>query len=199
MIQGRKIVIAIVGGLALCTSIHAAMMPLSGPDAAGLRSPRACVQTDAWHTDCLCPLSCPSVAGPDSRSFGLLPEAYPDVGQTCQTQSLQILTDGQGSLSLCAYALIGLGLFRCAPLVRKLSFGFVPDWYHNGGPYQIGHSLAVSPDCLCPAPVLCFIQPDCRVKDLSPQYYTGTIASLLRKSQFTSSVLAARGPPFRSL
>ena len=63
-------------------------------------------------------------------------------------RTLQILNDGQSSLSLCLSAIIGLGLYSGAQCVRRLSFGFIPEWYHNGGPFQIGHSFAVSPDSL---------------------------------------------------
>lgn len=115
--------------------------------------------------------------------------------QLRQTRSLPILVDGQNSACLCLYALLGLGLCRSVPLVRKLSCGVIPDWYHHGGPFQIGHSHAVGPDCLCSVMVVCFIQPDCTARDFLPQYYWGTIASLLRKSLFTPNVLASRGPP----
>jgi hypothetical protein len=118
-----------------------------------------------------------------------------DAGQTCETQPVPPLTEGQGSLSLCLYGLISFGVFRSASSIRKLSFGQIPDWYHTGGPSQIGHSFAISPDCLCSAPVCCFIQPECGAEDCQPQYDRGTIASLLRKSQFTPTALASRGPP----
>jgi hypothetical protein len=107
----------------------------------------------------------------------------------------QIISDRQSSLSLCISAIIGLGLCSSAHCVRKLSFGFIPEWYHNGGPFQIGHSFAVCPDSVCPAPVCCLVQPAVTAEDFLPQYHLGTVVSLWRKSQFTPDVIASRGPP----
>jgi hypothetical protein len=123
-----------------------------------------------------------------------VPRAEADAGPTGQAQHLHLLVEGQSSLDLFLYALMGLGLCRSAPWVKKFSFDLIPDWYHSSGPFQIGHSLAVGPD-LCFAPVYCFVQPDCRAQDCPPQYYRGTIVSLWRKSQFTPTILASRGPP----
>ena len=109
-----------------------------------------------------------------------------------------IRRDEQDSLGLCLFALLGLGLCKSAPYVKKFSFGTVPEWYHSGGPSQIGHCFAISPDCLSCAPVVCFIQPDCEGKDVTPQYFSGAIAALLRKSQFAPTTLASRGPPYMS-
>ncbi len=124
-----------------------------------------------------------------------LPEPGADLSQSSEMPSPRTLTDGQSSLSLCLSALIGLGLCSSAHCVRKLRFGFIPEWYHNGGPSQIGHSFAVNPDSVCPVPVCCFVQPDHK-----PEYPMSTsrlrdIVSHWRKSQFTQEVLASRGPP----
>jgi hypothetical protein len=86
-------------------------------------------------------------------------------------------------------------LCSSAHWVKRLSFGFVPEWYHNGGPFQIGHSYAVTPESLCPVQVCCFIQPFCTEDNHLPQYFLKTVTSLWRKSQFTPCVLASRGPP----
>jgi hypothetical protein len=121
-----------------------------------------------------------------------------EAGQASETRPAQILTDRQNSLTLCLYALLGLGLCRSAPFVKKLHLGCIPDWYHSGGPSQIGHSFAISPDCLTAAPVVCFIQPAGETEDVAPAYFSGAIAALLRKSQFTPTALASRGPPYMS-
>jgi hypothetical protein len=97
---------------------------------------------------------------------------------------------------LCLYALLGLGLCKSAPWVKKLSLGVLPGWYHDGGPFQIGHSLAISPDCLCLA-VVCFTQPQDKAEDLQPLYRLGAVAALWRAAQFVPAVRAARGPPVR--
>ncbi len=156
----------------------------------------------------------PSVGRPDVTSHADGPDLFDgpgrsglasvtvDVGAQAETegepvaltQGVRILADGQGSFSLCLYALLGVGLWKSAPLARKLSFGGIPQWYHDGGPTQIGHRLAIAPDCLCAAPA-CFIQPDRRTEDPIPRYHFATVVSLWRSSQFTAAVLASRAPP----
>ena len=89
---------------------------------------------------------------------------------------------------------LGLGLCKSAPWVKRLHFGHIPHWYHDGGPFQIGHSHAIGPDLGWTA-VPCLAQPDGPIQDISPRYYRGTVASLLRKSLFTPNTLAPRGPP----
>jgi hypothetical protein len=88
-----------------------------------------------------------------------------------------------------------LGLCHSIRGAKKLSFGFPPQWYHNGGPFQIGHSIAVDLDSVCPVPVCCFAQPVHSVADVALQRHFGTVVSLWRKSQFTPAVLMRRGPP----
>lgn len=205
MFHRRRGTLIIVVGLAISATACADMMPASELDSGGRQSLNLRTRTALARTDCPYPfgteLAPQFIFGglkPTLHSFALLPQGKTDVGQSDQTQSLQILTDGQGSFSLCLYALIGLGLCKCAPLAKKLSFSPIPQWYHDGGPFQVGHSFAISPDCLCSLSVLCFIQPDYAAQDISPEYYKGTIAPLLRKSLFTPNVLDPRGPPFRS-
>jgi hypothetical protein len=140
-------------------------------------------------------LGCPEIA-----DFGLLPVGslrQPDAGtgQAREKESPQILMDKQNSVSLCLYALLGLGLFRSAPWVKRLHFGCLPDWYHSSGPYQIAHSYAIAPDCLCSRLADWFVQPGVVARDLLPRYYRETLASLPRKSQYALNALASRGPP----
>jgi hypothetical protein len=118
--------------------------------------------------------------------------AAPDVA------AVQIASDRQNSLHLCLYALLTMGLGKSVPYVKKFSLGVVPQWYHDGGPFQIGHSQAISPDCLDSAPVYCFIQPESGAEDPSPQYRPGAVVSCWRTSQFTPSALISRGPPCMS-
>ena len=123
-----------------------------------------------------------------------VPAVHGDAGQIRETRNVPILTDGQNSFSLCLYALLGLGLCKSVPLVRKVSFGYIPQWYHDGGPVQVGHSFAISPDCLCSAPV-CFVQPDGPAENPIPRYDFPTVVSRWRNSQLTPAVFASRAPP----
>jgi hypothetical protein len=124
-----------------------------------------------------------------------LPQRGSEGGLVGETPPVTILSDSQGSLTLCLYGLLGFGAFRSLSCAKKMSLGFLPDWYHSDAPAQIGHSYVISPDCLCAAPVYCFIQPDDPARDCHPQYFGGVIASLWRQSQFTPTTLASRGPP----
>ncbi len=195
MTDRRKLLIALIAVLVVTAAVRADMSPVSRLDAGRRQLPHISGRTDLRYTNLSSPSNFPSVADLDSWSVEFLPEANPDIGQNSDMQNPQILTDGTGSFSLCLYSLIGLGLCRTAPWVKKLSFGFVPEWYHNGGPFQIGHSYAVTPESLCPVPVCCFVQPVFMVEDSLPQYRLGTVTSLWRKSQFTPTVLIPRGPP----
>ena len=95
--------------------------------------------------------------------------AVPDGAETAYClEDICIRSDGQNSLGLCLCALLGLGVCRSAPWVKKLSLTVIPEWYHDGGPRQIGHSLAVTPDCLCSSSA-CFVQPQSPAEDTAPK------------------------------
>ncbi len=198
MINRRKLLITVGLGLLVTTGVYADMTPVSRMDAKCVQSSNACRLAELQYTDLSSPYNPPSVTELDLWSVEFFPEAKADVSQTSEMQQPQILTDGTGSSNLCLSALIGLGLCSSAHWVKRISFGFVPEWYHNGGPFQIGHSYAVTPESLCPVPVCCFVQPVCTVEDSLPQYRLGTVTSLWRKSQFTPTVLVPRGPPLPS-
>ncbi len=194
MIDRRKILATVIGVLVVTSAVYADMIPVSRLDAERQQPAHICGRADAQYANLSSPSNYLSVADLDLWSVEFLPKVNPDIGQTTGMQNPQILTDGTGSFSLCLSALIGLGMFSSAHLVKKLSFSFVPEWYHNGGPFQIGHSHAM-PESLCLTPVYCFIQPVFTVEDSLPQYRLGTVTSLWRKSQFTPTVLVPRGPP----
>lgn len=119
-------------------------------------------------------------------------------GAASHVTAVQIASDRQNSLHLCLYALLTMGLGKSVPYVKKFSLGVVPQWYHDGGPFQVGHSHAIAPDCLDAVPVYCFIQPESGAEDLTPLFRHKTIVSLWRESQFTPLALASRGPPCMS-
>jgi len=196
MIAGRKLVIAVLGGLVLAVSVHADMMPVSGLDTISRPSVQTDEPTALQQNNTVDPsLTCLSVSGLDAASLAFLPPDKTDVEPAAdEIRQCPILTDGVDSFSLCLSTLVGLSLCASARWVNKPSLGFIPDWYHHGGPYQIGSSHVVGPDCLC-ATAVSFVQPDGLPEDLSEQYHRGTIAPLLRKSQFVPTILASRGPP----
>ena len=141
--------------------------------------------------------------GSEITSLGALSvAALPETGQADQLPyDVEVLHSPKhepGSLQMCLYALLGLGLCKVAPCLNKLSCSAVPEWYHDGGPWQIGHSLAVSPETLNPISVYCFVQPDNTIKLPLANHQYGAMQPLLRKSLFTPCVLSSRGPPCMS-
>jgi len=195
MIQQRKVITVLIGGLALCATTHADMTLSLRQDSGYAPSlsvgDRAVVQYTRWPS----PFDGPGVTDLDSLPVEFLSISDNDVRQTREAKPVHVLADGQSSFSLCLYALLSLSLCRSVPFVKRLSFGRLPEWYYHGGSSQIGYSLAISPDCLCSTPICCFIPLDGTVKGCLPQYYRGTIVSLLRKAEFTPTALAPRGPP----
>jgi hypothetical protein len=193
MNKGRNIITVIAAVLVVAATGHADMRPVCPPDA-GVQAARSCDQFNPLRDGRFSPFGPLGTPYTGPRSAGYPAEAQPYIGQTHQARPSRMLADERGSMGFCLYALLGLGLLKSAPYVKRLSLGVVPGWYHDGGPFQVGHSLAVSPDCLCSAPA-CFVQPDNATDDPPPQYCHEMIVSLWRKSQFTPTVLAPRGPP----
>lgn len=195
MIERRKTLVAVLGALALSVAGKAAMRPVSLP-VAGFEPAHACVTSLSERADRLRPFDGPDVADLDLSPIRPVPISDRSAGSAGPAQSVSTLSEGQNSFSLCLFALFGLGLYKTIPLGRKLSVGcaWIPQWYHDGGPAQIGHSFAVSPDCLCSA-LVCFVQPDSTVEDPIPSYHSRSVISCWRTSQFTPALLASRGPP----
>ena len=190
----RRVIALVMGVLAFGAAARADMMATPLSETAYPQAPAAGARDGRQHTPLFASLGETSIVDPFSLFATDVPVAKAEVEPTGEVPALRIRSDGQSSLNLCLYALIGLGLCRSAPWARRLSFGGVPEWFHDGGPFQIGHSFVVSPDCRCAAPV-CFIQPNHIEQDHIPRYRLGMIVSLWRTSQFTPTTLASRGPP----
>ena len=194
--KGKRTILVLFVVLVCTVSVYADMMPV--PTASAERGKSSHVprgQSGFYYADLSGPFNYTNISNLDLWPVELLPEPTVDTGQTSDLQNLRSFTDGTGSFALCLYALVGLGLCQAAPWVKKLSIEFIPEWYHDGGPFQIGHSLAVTPETLYPTPACCFVQPASMVESHIPLYSQKTIMSLWRKSQFTPSVIASRGPP----
>jgi hypothetical protein len=193
MTVGRNILAMVVAGLVLAGASHAATTPATSVEVA----PGAALQ-DALPLDFL-PADDPllDTACTGILSFSCAPlSTEPTAESSQEATEAYIQADRLDSLGLCLSALLGLGLCKSVPWVRKFSFTVIPAWYHDGGPAQIGHSFAVTPDCVCIAPV-CFVQPDPVVEDSVPRWRFSTVISLWRTSQFTPAVCAGRAPPCR--
>lgn len=185
MVSRRKTITALVLALVLTAGVRADMMLVSrlgdGPARPSLDVPSS-------------PIG-PAIVELGPRRAAFVRRADVDVEPTGATQPpLRLLHHDWGSLDLCLYSLVGLGLCKSVRWVRRLSVGSIPDWYHAGGPSQVGHSHAVGPDCLCSA-AACFVHPDDRAEDFMLPYRLAISPSLRRKSEFTPAVVASRGPP----
>jgi hypothetical protein len=194
--RGRIVVTVLTMGLA--AAVRADMVPVCGPDVGVPSLVRCCSQANPAQAGLPGLGSVPLIVDFGTRPLANVSDAQPSSEASRETSTGAVLTDGQGSLGLCLYTLLALGLCRSAPFVRKLSWACIPDWYYHGGPFQIGHSHAIGPDCLSSTAAVCFVQPEGTGQDFLPQYYWGTIASRLRQSLFTPNILASRGPPSMS-
>lgn len=198
MVTTKRIITVTFVALALAGSACASMTPVSPATVIVATSSSSVPErTGPQPSDAfgVC-VNWPDAMDLDSLPAASLPGAA--VGEAREAKPVQVLADHQSSLSLCLYVLMGIGLCKSVPSVRKLSLGCIPDWYHSGGPFQVGHSHVISPDCLYPAPVACFLQPESIERDFTPEYARGALASLVRESLFTPSLLASRGPPLHS-
>jgi hypothetical protein len=194
----RKVITVLMGAAAVCAISHADMMPLC-PAETGLRPP-SLASTPA--DPCPTRLSIAWAPFTDIVSLGTSPIGFlslpdPERAHIGETRPAQVLTDGQSSLTLCLYALLGLGICRSAPFVKRFQLSCVVDWYHSGGPFPIGHSFVISPDCVPLTPFFCFIQrePTAATGGLLPHFSQGIVVSLWRQCQFAPITLAPRGPP----
>jgi hypothetical protein len=194
--ERKKIITAIIMALAVMSGAYADMMPASSLDGVSCPWVQACDQTASQSPNSPSPLIGPAIVDLDFQFAAFWPTTDEEVDPTNETrQPPQLLEPGYSSFGLCLYTLMGLGLCRSAPWMKKLSFGHIPDWYHDGGPFQIGHSFAISPESLCTLRVCCFVQPDDRTDEFVTKHRLRTIVSSWRKSQFTPAVIASRGPP----
>jgi len=189
-------ILGLVVALLVAGVARADMVPVFERD--GERKPlrHVCSRMEFQHANFSGLYDSPVAVDLDFGPVQFLPQAgVADAGQTSETQRTIELTGRPGSSSLCLYALMSLGLCCVPHWVRRLSSGFIPEWYHEGGPFQIGHSHAATPESLCSVQVCLLAPPDDRAEDFLLQYRLRTILFLWRELQFTPAVMAPRGPP----
>jgi len=194
----RKQILGLFVALLVAGAVHADMMPVFKLDATRQQSVGVCGGTEAQHTHVSGPYDSRVLADFDFGAVPFLPKAGADVRLPSQIPHTIDLTGGPGSYTLCLYALIGLGMCSAPHWMRRLSLVHIPAWYHNGGPFQIGHRFAVPPESLCPVAVCCFVQPVWAAERPIAQYRLRAIVASWRKSQSTPDVIPSLGPPLRS-
>jgi hypothetical protein len=195
MINGRRITAVVLGALVVTTAGYADMVPMSSADVGrgvSLPVPAPSIDPSTGSPGLFGTLS---TADLHLSSIRFLPEADADAAQTSATQSPPTVTNGPDSLALCFSALLGLGLCSSVHRVKRLSLGFIPDWYHDGGPFQVGHSHALMPSCLYSVLAVCSVQPVCAADNPAVRYRQGAVLFPVRKPQWAPAAGASRGPP----
>lgn len=121
----------------------------------------------------------------------LVPESASDDSLT------QPLPSAPSSVTLCLSAFAGFGVWQLTRSARKIHLGALPEWYHDGGPIQVGHvtPLDLSFD-LSALPVCHFEAPD-PVGDRTPGpgWWLSRAPRHPFHSQFTLLTADPRGPP----
>jgi len=109
-----------------------------------------------------------------------------------QRSDVRVLTGGPGSVALFLSALSGLGVWQLGRSARKFNLASVPDWYHTGGPIQVGHVTAINPDFTAPVMIsICDLLAEQSIRLLLRR-----AAPLCFKSQCSTPALATpRAPP----
>ncbi len=195
MMGWRRLILGIIGA-SFCTGVVCAdMMPISRQEVAGRQVLSISDQTEVQYATLFSLDDSLIIGDLDLAKVQFLPRAGNNMGQPYYSQQSIDLTGGPGSYSLCLYALMGMGLCSAPRWAKKLSFGHIPEWFHSGGPQQIGHKFAVNPDFPRTNPVFCFIQPVFTMKDSISQYRIRTFVPSWGESQFAPNVFASRGPP----
>jgi len=185
----------VLAALGISVAARADMMPAQGPQVGPGRMAQVLPSSAFPRANIFACWDRLGGVNPGSRCGTALPEEQTRIEPTSEIPRFHVLADRQNGAGLCLCALLSLGLCKAAPWMKRLSWGTIPDWYHDGGPYQIGHSLAVSPDCLCPGLICRFLPPPDLGTDPAPDHGGPGLVSLWRKSQFVPAVRAPRGPP----
>ena len=98
---------------------------------------------------------------------------------------------GPGSFSLVLTAFGSLGAWRLGRSAKKFHFSSFPDWYHTGGPSQLGHSHALDLDA---APAVCRLES----AGLDPHPVRRPLRRMTdfhRQSQSLRDAVSPRAPP----
>lgn len=107
--------------------------------------------------------------------------------------TIQELPPSPSSLHLVFTAFGVFGAWQLTHSARKLQFGNLPEWYHTGGPVQVGHATPFDLEMVAP-PVCLFAQPLAPPRPFLNLMWE--VASACRL-QFTPLATAPRGPPAR--
>jgi len=129
-------------------------------------------------------------------SFGFLGAAAgfdsaPSAEQTAGAPSLRELPPAPSSMALVLSALASLGAYQGARSLKRLHLGITPDWYHTGGPVQVGHATPL--DLEFGPPAECVLDEPVRSPVLAYRLPRERCSRL--RLQLFLSVESPRGPP----
>jgi len=98
------------------------------------------------------------------------------------------------TMFLTGFASLGAWQFVRSARNGRFHFGHMPEWYHSGGPTQVGHVVAL--DLQNQTPIFCRFDRSGGNPTLA--YSLRRVIHMRRKSQFMLTPAAPRGPPLRT-
>ncbi|MCP4248338.1 MAG: hypothetical protein GY778_14925 [bacterium] len=96
-----------------------------------------------------------------------------------------------GSARLFLSAMLSVGGWHLVRSARHIHLGAMPEWYHTGGPDQIGHAVPFDLD-FSASPLCCFVQP---AGERPYLYHVRRELRPCRAAQSPLIIAAPRGPP----
>jgi hypothetical protein len=103
---------------------------------------------------------------------------------------------GPGSASLFLFALGGLGAWNLGRSARKLHLGCLPEWYHSGGPRQVGHATPLDLDFHLATAPLCRLEVPAAIGgNVSSQWWSWRERAVGLSAQQVLHSADPRGPP----
>lgn len=96
-----------------------------------------------------------------------------------------------GSMGLFLSGALSIGAWHLVRSARNLHFADLPEWYHSGGPDQIGHAVPFDLD-LTLQPLCEVLQPVCDDRPLS---FSRWLEELRPPDVQFFSIVNSRGPP----
>ena len=131
-------VVAILAGSAVACADMAGPADLPRPSCGGRQQDQAAQPAPASR-----------IAGPEAllppaaqTAAGALPLCVPEAPEA-GVPAARALEGGPGSASLFFVALGALGAWQVGRSLRKVHYGLAPDWYHTGGPAQVGRASPI--------------------------------------------------------
>jgi len=138
------------------------------------------IQPD-WDVDPFAaPLGAGSIVGDERES-------------TAATRVIRELPGLPSSTELFLSAMLGMGAWQLVRTTKHLHLASVPEWYHHGGPVQIGH--AVPCDLQFAPAVLCVFDRPAVGVTLCPERTWADYVPIKSDQPFLRSSVALRGPP----